>query len=500
MFNSINDKSKHIFSKLSYIMAIVFLGIIVSIMGFASIYISEREVVTPILFNFYWLVFFAINIGVLILLIINFEKINEKIFFCVFACIYLIFGILLILNISPKIRADAGAVLRAAQQMRNGVYTFFTHRNYLNFYPHQHGLVYYDYILTSIYDSSKILFLANLFEIICINFFIYKIVDLLGQSNKLKNILTIFLVFAFTPQFFFLAFAYNLVPGFFFMIIGLYLFLKYIKEEKNIHLVLSILFFVIATIIRSNFIIAVIAAFLYAWINSKKLNKAIIFIVSFFVVSKIFTFGMNSLTEKITNVEVSSGMPKILWIAMGTDPDNMGFGPGWYNGYGRIVLEKVEYDYEKASKIGKEKIMENFKKHLSKPLKAVEFFGAKHISTWADPTYESIWSGPLTRFKQGSNSNTIKSIYYEGDLFWGNFHYMKSIQVIIYAFAFYYLINKKKRNTDLIFFVIFFVGGAVFHLFWETKSQYVYPYVMLMIPLAVEGIINFKEKYLNKKL
>lgn len=41
------------------------------------------------------------------------------------------------------------------------------------------------------------------------------------------------------------------------------------------------------------------------------------------------------------------------------------------------------------------------------------------------------------------------------------------------------------------FSLIFFAGGFVFHLFWETKSQYMLPYVVLLIPVALSGLIEF---------
>ena len=33
-----------------------------------------------------------------------------------------------------------------------------------------------------------------------------------------------------------------------------------------------------------------------------------------------------------------------------------------------------------------------------------------------------------------------------------------------------------------------FLGGFFFHLMWETKSQYVYPYVFMLIPMSALGI------------
>lgn len=36
--------------------------------------------------------------------------------------------------------------------------------------------------------------------------------------------------------------------------------------------------------------------------------------------------------------------------------------------------------------------------------------------------------------------------------------------------------------------LIYLTGGFIFHLIWETKSQYVYPYVYLLLPLSALGL------------
>ena len=39
--------------------------------------------------------------------------------------------------------------------------------------------------------------------------------------------------------------------------------------------------------------------------------------------------------------------------------------------------------------------------------------------------------------------------------------------------------------------LIFLTGGVLFHLMWETKSQYVYPYIFMLIPLSAAGLAPF---------
>ncbi len=52
-----------------------------------------------------------------------------------------------------------------------------------------------------------------------------------------------------------------------------------------------------------------------------------------------------------------------------------------------------------------------------------------------------------------------------------------------------YLLLRKKSSTLLIGIVIF-CGGFLFHLFWEGKGQYTFPYFVILIPYGLIGIFE----------
>ena len=66
--------------------------------------------------------------------------------------------------------------------------------------------------------------------------------------------------------------------------------------------------------------------------------------------------------------------------------------------------------------------------------------------------------------------------------------YCDIIQNIIYIGASYCLIFRwRGLTTKQITLIVIFLGGFTFHLFWETKSDYVLPYFLLLIPYAAAG-------------
>lgn len=47
--------------------------------------------------------------------------------------------------------------------------------------------------------------------------------------------------------------------------------------------------------------------------------------------------------------------------------------------------------------------------------------------------------------------------------------------------------SSEKRHSGEDLLAVIFVGGFVFHTFWEAKSQYTMPYFTAILPLAMQG-------------
>ena len=124
---------------------------------------------------------------------------------------------------------------------------------------------------------------------------------------------------------------------------------------------------------------------------------------------------------------------------------------------------------------------------------AVKFFYKKILSTWLEPTFQSIWTGPLTERGYKQNSRILRSIYEENSGYYFLNSFGKVFTVSIYLLTLIavinYIFNKKFSVVELIT-IIFFLGGFFFHVLWETKSQYVFIYVLLLIPTAANGLVK----------
>ena len=76
--------------------------------------------------------------------------------------------------------------------------------------------------------------------------------------------------------------------------------------------------------------------------------------------------------------------------------------------------------------------------------------------------------------------------YFDNYLWWGN------------GFDDNFYTQYEASNLFILVFTIYLTGGVLFHLIWETKSQYIYPYVYLLLPLTAYGLHSLYNVLPNK--
>ena len=61
--------------------------------------------------------------------------------------------------------------------------------------------------------------------------------------------------------------------------------------------------------------------------------------------------------------------------------------------------------------------------------------------------------------------------------------------------------NRKNLSWEIIFLLMIFIGGFMFHILWEAKSRYIIPYLVVLIPIASILIkpVKIKEKLIKNR-
>ncbi len=441
----------------------------------------------------------AVFAVILWLLNLVFDSISEVKLFLICLFLFVIVSVFIIFNVPDTIRGDAYMIYKYASKFLKGDYEGLTGGYYLRFFPYQLGMVTYEMGLLSIWNSTKILFIANMLFAIGTNFSMWKISDLLFGSDRQRK-MVIVLSFGFAPALFYILFTYGSVPGHFFITAAGVFLIRHIKRKGRLNWLLCALCLGTAIIFKPNYIIAAMAAaivlFIYALSQKEKINYLIC--IGTFLISIMMNVLFLNMWRNISGVDFDGGAPYVLNVVMGMMPKEQGTGRlgGWYNGYNYSTFEENGYSVAASKEAAAKKAGELLEYWADEDNSLILFFRDKIWSTWCDPLFGSLWAGPLEDSDQYVENRLLHSVFTGGHaaIFIGR--YMNAFMVIVYALtAFYCLRNffaksRKRNGAENLFFILVFIGGFIFHLFSETKSQYVYMYAYGLILYAAG---SFKE-------
>ena len=418
--------------------------------------------------------------------------------FLFLALLYVGMAIYLIFHVGSQIRADASWLYYVANGYLKGDFSQFAPGGYIDRYPHQTGFLLVDTVLLLLFKTPRANFILNFLFVLGINALLAALAHTMCKRREV-TLLTILMAFSFLPQFFFILFAYGLIPGFFFTVLAFYLAVRFLQTKRVSCAVFAITSVSIAVFLKQNFLIGAIAIVLY-WLlqtlceRGRSLIKPIAAVLALLLFVSVPSELAKLYYEKKTGADLSGGTPAVLWIAMGTDLDNTSRAPGWYDHTNYTTYEDANYNTERAAELGVRRLRKNLKKIKKDPERAGIFFKEKIISLWCEPMFQSVWTGPLEDCGQKTRTALLKSIYTGGEAEDRIEHGMRVLLLAIFGFALLFLLARKKEVNGWELLILFFIGGFLFHLFWEGKSQYTYPYVFVLIPMAAASIARTSEQ------
>ncbi|MBF0713192.1 glycosyltransferase family 39 protein [Gemella sp. GH3] len=430
--------------------------------------------------------------------------------FVLLAMIYLfIVSLLFAILRRDYVQYDPFNVIDQASNFLRGNYTGLEKgNNYLYIYSHQITTVFMFQILFAIFGRvTFILYLLQCFSISYILFMLYKISNILFNNEDTAYITVILTLFSF-PLVFYVAFIYGTLPGMFLTLLAFYHFIKYYKTKNWYDLVIVLLSINVAILLIGNNLINMLAIFSVAVILLiKKFDKKILL---FMICTLIFMTGAKSTIENYYSVasqkDIPKGVNKISWIAMGMQEGDRE--AGWWNKFNYDIMTEEDYDNDKVVEISKKSIMQRVDVFQKNPKYALDFYVRKYENQFIEPTFQSlVITVPQKDVEEGNILIAIKNKILK-ELYFGTtnkilFFIMKIMQIFIYVFTMAFaLITFKKKKENYLIIPISFIGGTIFHMVWEAKSRYIFPYFIFLIPLAAYGFNITKDivvKYYNKK-
>lgn len=311
----------------------------------------------------------------------------------------------------------------------------------------------------------------------------------------------------FLPLSFYVTFIYGNLPSLALSLASAYYLMKFLKSEG--YLWLNFTFVVIlntlSVLAKNNaliFVIAEICVIVLFWTKQANKRNALyngLLIGSILIAYVLSAIAVDKSLSKYTGSD-KVGTPKIAWVAMGLQTG--GPAEGWYNFYNRDIYWDNGCDVEVAAELSKASIEASVCFYLEHPGDCAKFFYKKICSEWMNPSFEAfqtiqqcIDNNPNTTFHYSilarwflhrSPGKSLDATHFAFN------EYLRIYELAIFAGAMIYLLVRRIRTTDSLF-VIVFIGGFLFHVFWEAACQYMLPYFVLLIPYGVMGLKDFRD-------
>ena len=251
----------------------------------------------------------------------------------------------------------------------------------------------------------------------------------------------------------------------------------------------------LATVAKPNAEIVLLAllicALLHGWANRDM--KIVLLAALSLAIGKGAFAAVAAWYGKQGGVDFRANVSMLARLAMGMQESPIA--AGWYNKYiEQFFAADVTAQQEKEQALAA--IGARLDWMRENPAAALAFYREKLLTQWLDPAYDSLWMGELSE-KVGRYNGLIGSIYRRKDglrtLMDG---YMDAMQTAVYALSAVggARLLKKKGDMAALALPVTILGGALYHLLFEAKAQYAYPYMVYMLPLAAAGLCTLAEK------
>lgn len=407
----------------------------------------------------------------------------------------IVIGAIWIFSSNSAPSEDSMMVTNASVEFASGIYDTISNpeSRYFRNYSFQLGYVFFNEILiriAMIFGEVKNLLFLEMINVILLAFCYVGIVLINKLVFSDKRVCTIaVLLFMFSAQpIIFCSFLYGIIPGITFAVYGVLFMILYFKKNNIAFGILSAVCTALAVMIKANNNIVLVAVCCTAFVmmfKRKKFIKDIIYIVITVTLSAAITPAVKSMYENRANTDLGEPVPYMSWFLLGINEASNA--PGWYNpSHTLSIYENSGFDPDEASEKSLELIKERVKYFKENPQYRHEFFYKKFISQWNETSYQSIWNN-MIRYNYKPRTALAEWVCFDGEFPVKRYMDIYA-QLIFSAVLVGLLCCLKNKNFLSVVLPLIVLGGMMYHLLAEAKSQYSMPYFILMIGFAAYGL------------
>lgn len=413
-------------------------------------------------------------------------------------------GILFALSAKLQPSEDSYAITFFARQAAKGDLSYYN--DYFKNFPYQLGFALYEELFFRAFAcvlpnapegfSSLALQALNAIYLALGCVCTVRCAHYIFKSEDIERITAVLFMF-FLPGILFSTYMYGFIPGFAASSAGMLAFLRFSERGKIIDGVLCAVFLALAVILKLNcmvIFIAIMIIWLLTFIKKPTVKSAFLLLFT-----AAFVLSCKSLPQRIyeQRMELSfgDGVPQVCWMAMGVSEGKSC--SGWYDRvYTTDLYADENYDRAATSEKAREVISARVEYFKSAPREGQRFFSRKLLSQWNEPTYQGLWTNQVR--KSYSESGMVHRLICQ--TFARRLTQLMNYyqQLIFFGFTLGLLLLLRRGDVKAALLPLVILGGLIYHLFFEAKSQYALVYVMLMVPVAAYGFIRLSRFFARR--
>ena len=399
--------------------------------------------------------------------------------------------------IGMRQRADAQLVMADASQFARGYYGALS-EDYLQVYTYQLGLCLPLHVLAKLLSGPA---LGQLdFAAQCLNAALgiagAGVLAALAQEifEKRAALAALLLYIVSLPTLLFAQFVYNINLMILLCAGTMLCFARYVRTGRVGFGAGYALLGGLALAAKPNAAVVLLALFICALMHgwARKDGKIVLFAALSFAIGKGALAAVTAWYAQKGGVTFRANVSMWARLAMGMQESPIA--AGWYNNYTeRFFSADVTAEQEKAQTLAD--IGAQLCRMRENPAAALAFYREKLLTQWLEPACDMLWSGQLSE-KAGRYTGVIRGIYGAPGALRGWMEgYMDAMQTAVYALAAVggVCALRKKGGAALLMIPVTVLGGALYHLIFEAKAQYAYPYMVYMLPLAAAGLCRLED-------
>ena len=308
-------------------------------------------------------------------------------------------------------------------------------------------------------------------------------------ENRSARIATQLMMMAFVPFLLFNTYVYGTIPMIFFCALAFVCFALYMKKRALRYAVVAMIALACAYAAKQNALIVILALTICGVLDvvtTRDVKLPVMMILALVLGTLLSSFAVWQY-EVRSGMQLGANVSALARLVMGLQESETC--AGWFNGYTAPFID-LEVSAEEQAAIAAVDLRARLAEFAADPGMAISFFKDKYLSQWLEPGYSTLWWGYRCSWEGRYNGLAILLYREESPIRAIAEGYMNLYQQAMYILA---VIGtaaslKKRGNVTVLMLPVTIIGGFLFHMLFEAKSQYIFVYAVYLMPLAGYGL------------